>query len=461
VAVVASYGLGLPATESVWFGAMISVSSTMVVVKILSAGGVTSTLASRVMIGLLVVQDLAVIPMLIILPQLDTPEGMLPKLLWSSAIAALSIVSVFFLGTRLLPRLLKRVLVWGAGELFLVAVVTTGVGIGFAAHAAGFSFALGAFIAGVILSESEFSHQALSDVVPLRDIFGLLFFVTVGMLFDPAFALGNTRLISVVVAAIIVGKAVITGVITRLFGYQNMAPWIVGLGLAQIGEFSFVLARMGLSGGFLSRVTYDLTLTSTVITMALAPIVSSLALPLGRAWRARRKSRSVLKPIELPNAGVQEHVIVAGYGRAGRAVSRALTEAGIPFVVVELNHALMTDVSAGGLRGVWGDIARDEIMSAARIDRARMLLLTMPDQNTVHLTIQRAKVLNPKLVVIARAAREHHLEELRNLGVAAAVQPEFEGGVEIVRQALIRSGQDEGTTSQILDRLRNDLYKGR
>jgi len=459
-AMAAIYGLGLSYSEAIWFGAMISVSSTMVVVKILSAGGVTSTLASRVMIGLLVVQDLAVIPMLIILPQLDTPVGVLPKLLWSIAIAALSIVSVYFLGTRLLPRLLKAVLAWGDSELFLVTVVTTGVGVGYAAHAAGFSFALGAFVAGIILSESEFSHQALSDVVPLRDIFGLLFFVTVGMLFDPSFVLGNLLLIGVVVAAIFAGKALIIGVVTRLFGYQNMAPWIVGLGLSQIGEFSFVLARIGFSGSFISKATYDLTLTSTVITMALAPIVSRMALPLGRAWREHLKRKSPVKPIELPALGTREHVIVAGYGRAGRAVARAMTQAKIPFVVVEMNHALMTDVTAAGLPGVWGDIARSEILSAARIDRARMLLLTMPDQNTVHLAIHYAKLLKPELTVIARAAREHHLEELRNLGVAAAVQPEFEGGVEMVRQALMRWGHAEESTLLILDHLRKDLYKG-
>jgi CPA2 family monovalent cation:H+ antiporter-2 len=284
-ALAASYGLGLLPTEAIWFGAMISVSSTMVVVKILSAGGFTSTLASRVMIGLLVIQDLAVIPMLIILPQLGSPDSALTKLAGSFAIAAVSLVSVFLLGTRLLPRLLQFVLAWGARELFLVSVVTIGVGLGYAAHLVGLSFALGAFVAGLILSESEFSHQALSDVIPLRDVFGLLFFVTVGMLLDPAFALLHAAQIGIVVPAIFVGKALIIGGVTRLFGYRKMAPWIVGLGLSQIGEFSFVLARTGLSTGSLSKGTYDLALTCTIVTMALAPIVSGMALPLGRKFR--------------------------------------------------------------------------------------------------------------------------------------------------------------------------------
>ena len=284
-ALATSYGLGLPPSEAIWFGAMISVSSTMVVVKILSAGRVTSTLASRVMIGLLVIQDLAVIPMLIILPQLSSPDSPLTKLAGSFAIAVVSLVSVFVLGTRLLPRLLKFVVAWGSRELFLVTVVTIGVGLGYAAHLTGLSFALGAFVAGLILSESEYSHQALSDVIPLRDVFGLLFFVTVGMLLDPAFALRHAVQVGIVVAAIFVGKALIIGGVTRLFGYRNMAPWIVGLGLSQIGEFSFVLARTGLSTGSLSKDTYDLALTCTIVTMALAPIVSGTALPLGRKFR--------------------------------------------------------------------------------------------------------------------------------------------------------------------------------
>jgi K+:H+ antiporter len=282
------YGLRLSATESVWFGAMISVSSTMVVVKMLSAGGVTTTLASRVMIALLVIQDLAVIPMLIILPQLSGGENLLPQLARSLGIAAVSLVAIYVAGTRVLPGLLKRVLAWESRELFLVAVVTTAVGVGYAAHGVGLSFALGAFIAGIVLSESDISHEALQDVAPLRDVFGLLFFVSVGMLFDPAFVVAHAGQIIAGVILIFIGKTVIIGGLTRLFGYRNMAPWIVGLGLSQIGEFSFVLARTGVSTMSLSKETYDLALTCTILTMGLAPLVAGMALPLGRRWRAWR-----------------------------------------------------------------------------------------------------------------------------------------------------------------------------
>ena len=284
-ALAAKYLLAIPTTEAIWFGAMISVSSTMVVLKTLSAAGLTTTLASRVMIGLLVVQDLAVIPMLIVLPQLGgPPETILPSLAKSLALSALVLAVIHVAGTRLLPGFLQFINAWGSPELFLLSVVAIGVGIGYATHLAGMSFALGAFVAGIVLSESEFNHQAFTTIEPLRDIFGLLFFVSVGMLFDPAFALANGLKIALTVAAIFAGKSLITGFIARAFGYVNMAPWIIGLGLSQIGEFSFVLARTGFKAKLISTDTYNLAITATVLTMALTPLVSAAALPLGRRF---------------------------------------------------------------------------------------------------------------------------------------------------------------------------------
>ena len=168
-------------------------------------------------------------------------------------------------GTRLLPALLRRIVRWGSRELFLVAVVAAGVGVGALTYQLGLSFAIGAFVAGLILSESELSHQALSDVTPLRDMFGLVFFVSVGMLFDPRYVIDHAGQVALVVAVIVFGKAVIFGVLARAFGYGYMAPWIVGLGLSQIGEFCFVLARTGRGGGLISKDTYDLVLTATVL----------------------------------------------------------------------------------------------------------------------------------------------------------------------------------------------------
>ncbi len=452
--------LGMPVTEAIWFGAMISLSSTVVVLKTLSAAGVTSTLASRVMIGLLVVQDLAVVPMLIILPQLGDFDRLFGKLARAMGIATAFLAVVVILGTWLLPKLLRRVLAWGSRELFLVSVVAIGVGVGYATQKVGLSFALGAFVAGLILGESEFSHQALSDVVPVRDIFGLLFFVTVGMLLDPGYALAHPAQIALVVLLIFLGKSLIVGGVTRAFGYVNMAPWIVGLGLSQIGEFSFVLARSGVAAGLLSKPTYDLALTCTVLTMALSPVVSGMALPLGRAWRGWRKPTKVPVVPDLAREKLDAHIVVAGYGRSGRAAARVLGAAGIPVVVVELNHAEFRDLSSDGLSGVWGDVTSEEILHAARIESARILLITVPNASTVYLSVERAKRLNPKLVVIARAVQAHNVAELRRLGVDAVIQAEFEGGVEMVRQALVRYPYEDAAMQRLVSGVRDEFYGG-
>ena len=354
--------------------------------------------------------------------------------------------------------LLRRVLALGSRELFLVSVVAIGVGVGFATQSMGLSFALGAFIAGLILGESEFSHQALSDVVPVRDILGLLFFVTAGMLLDPRYAIAHAAQVAVIVILIFLGKSLILGGLARAFGYVNMAPWIVGLGLSQVGEFSFVLARSGAGAGLISKTTYDLALTCTIATMALSPLVASMALPLGRAWRAWRKPATAPAQTDLSTEALRDHIVVAGYGRSGKAVARVLRAAGIPLVVVELNHAVFSNLDAHGLQGIWGDITSEEILRAARVDSARILVLTVPNLSTVHLSVDRARRLNPKIVVIARATQEPHLVELGKLGVDAVVQAEFEGGVEMVRQALVRYPADPATTSRLVSDVRREFY---
>lgn len=451
--------LHLPVTEAVWFGAMISVSSTMVVLKTLAAGGVTTTLASRVMIGLLVIQDMAVIPMLIVLPRLGGPaEAIVPNVLRSLGVAILVLAAVYVVGVRVLPLFLRRILTWGSRELFLVAVVALGVGIGYASHMAGISFALGAFVAGIVLSESEFSHQALSDIVPLRDIFGLLFFVSVGMLFDPGFAWSNMWTIAATVVLIFIGKSLFIGLLARCFGYRNMAPWIIGLGLAQIGEFSFVLNRAGLHAQLISRDTYNLALACTVLTMALSPLLSSVALPLGRFWRGRFPrpaafAEALPSPLEI--AG---HVIIGGYGRTGHAAARAFREAGVPVVIVELNHSLYRDLSLAGFPGIWGDCTRPEILGAAGLASAKILLLTFPDVSTISLAVQIARQSNSGIMVIARAARSSQIAVLRGNGVDAAVQPEFEGAVEMVRQGLSHYKFPPETAESFLTALRHDLH---
>jgi CPA2 family monovalent cation:H+ antiporter-2 len=458
---VAGIGLaaGLPGTDALWFGSMAALSSTMVVLKTLAATGTTSTLASRVMIGLLVVQDLAVVPMLILLPQAGAGTTNAGRLLGAVAMAAAFVVGMVVVGTRWLPAVLRRVAAWGSRELFLVAVVAAGVGIGAIAHAMGLSFAIGAFVAGVVLSESELSHQALSDIEPLRDVFGLLFFVSVGMLFDPQYVLAHAVLVASLVAAIVLGKALVCGAVARAFGYRNMAPWVVGLGLAQIGEFSFVLARAGRSGGYIGAETYDLALSCTVVSMALSPLVFPGLLPAARALARRLRPAPPAADRTVVRDDLENHVVVAGYGRTGRAVVEALQAAGLPYLVVDLHHDAVRPLVEQDMPAIWGDIASDAIQRAAGVPRARMLVMAVPEWKTVRLGLERARQLNPRLFVVARAGTTAQVETLRQLGVEAVVQPEFEGGIAMVRRALGACERPEEEIDRLARALRRGLYE--
>jgi CPA2 family monovalent cation:H+ antiporter-2 len=455
---MARTALGMPPSDAFWFGSIVSLSSTMVVLKTLAAEGTTSTLASRVMIGLLIVQDLAVVPMLILLPLVGGAGDVLSRLLQASLIAAAFLLAMVLVGTRLLPALLRRVVAWGSRELFLVAVLAAGVGIGSLTFQLGLTFAIGAFVAGMVLGESELSHQALSDVGPLRDVFGLVFFVSVGMLFDPRYVMAHAGEVALIVAVIVAGKSLICGLVARAFGYVNMAPWIVGLGLSQIGEFGFVLARAGKAGHFIAQDTYDLALTCTVLSMALSPLVFSGAIPAARAWARWRTPVRPSTGAHAPPVSTENHVVVAGYGRTGHAVADALERVGLPYVLVELNFEALLRPREQGVPVVWGDISSEDILRAAGIPHARMLVMAVANWSAIRLGIERAKRLNPRLFVVARAATAGQVEDLRALRADAVVQPEFEGGIQMVRQALAQCDRTDDEIDRLTAVLRKALY---
>lgn len=451
--------LGWETQHAIWFGAMISLSSTMVVLKILMAQGVTRTLASRAMLGLLIVQDLAVAPLLIGLPKLSHPENLLPELGKAALQGAVFLAAMIFVGTRVIPALLRMIARWNSRELFLVAVVSLGVGVGYGTYLFGLSFAFGAFIAGMVVSESEFSHQALSDIVPLRDIFGLLFFASAGMLLDPSFLIENFGIVTATVVIVMLGKALIFGTLSRIFGYGNAAPWVIALGLCQVGEFSFVLARTGLQLGSISEEVYSFALTTTLATMVISPLLSRAALPLARVWRSFTPQDRPMATFNLPEGGLEGHVVVAGYGRTGHTAVQVMRNVGLPFVVIELDHRKAESLRRERLPVIWGDSSREEVLAAAGVDQARLLVITMPIAENIRLTVEQARRLQPGLHVVARALYQDHLTELRNLGVYEAVQPEFEAGLEIVRQVLSHFSLSSSDVYRFSEAVRDDHYR--
>lgn len=448
--------MGLSTKHALWLGAIASLSSTMVILKTLMNQGFMGTLSSKVMIGMLIVQDLAVVPMLVILPQLNDPAMGVPALGLAAVKAAVFLGAMLLLGTRLLPRLLKMVAQLGSRELFLLAVTAIGLGVGYGTHLVGLSFAFGAFVAGMVLSESDFGHQALSDVVPLRDIFGLLFFASVGMLLDPAFLVDHLVEVVAVVGAIGLGKGLIFGGLSRLFGYGNVIPLAVGLGMFQIGEFAFVLARVGVSTDSIDHRLYSLILTAAIVTMALTPLISGQT---GRLYRLKQRlfDHERLETLNLPDDGLSGHVVVIGAGRHGSRIASWLGELGSACVVVEVDHRKLEAARDEGLPIVFGDATHEVVLEAANVARARLVLITLPDPVSTGAVVTTVRRHHASLPIVARTTGLASVPRLVELGVSGVVLPEVEASMEMLRQALLHLGVPNPEVHHRTEALRDEL----
>ena len=370
--------LGWEHGPALWLGGIASLSSTMVILKTLMAQGMLGTLSSRVMVGILIVQDLAVVPLLILLPQLTNPTAGVSLLALALLKSAAFLFLMLVIGIRLLPRLLAVIARWNSRELFLLTVTTIGLGIGYATYLAGLSFAFGAFIAGMVLSESDYGHQALSDIIPLRDLFGLLFFTSVGMLLDPVFLLDNWSEIALLIVALAVGKGLLMMAIVRSFGYGNVIPLAVGLTMFQIGEFSFVLGQVGFSGHFLSSEQYYYILAVAIISMFLTPLLSGLTGPL-YGIKKKLLKKDTLQTINLPNEGLYDHIIIAGGGQVGQYIASILSRLSVSFVIIDLSYRAIEQCKQKGYPAIFGDAAQDVVLEAANLEGARQLMITVPD----------------------------------------------------------------------------------
>jgi monovalent cation:H+ antiporter-2, CPA2 family len=443
--------------QSVWFGAAISVSSTMVILKTLMNQGWLGTLSSRVMIGMLIVQDLALVPMLIALPQLAKSSFNFIDLGISLLKASLFILAMWGAGMRLIPYILRKVAGWKSRELFLLCITGLGLGIGYATYLFGLSFAFGAFVAGLVLSESDYGHQALSDIIPLRDLFGLLFFVSVGMLLDPGFLWINLKMVLAVTALVALGKGLLFASLVRLFGYGNVVPLAAGLGLFQIGEFSFVLARMGQEVKILSAEAYSLLLTTAVVTMLLTPFLSGLTAPL-YSWRRQFSKREILHSVNIPEAGLHQHVVILGGGRVGQHIAQVLARLQLPFIIIEASQFSFEQCKQQAFPTIFGDATHQSVLEAADVARARLLLLTIPSVAVAKGVLETVIRINSSLPVIARAEGIQQMFDLSRAGVHQVVQPEFEAGLEMTRQALLHLEIPAREIQSYLDAVRSEIY---
>jgi len=461
LSILLGFGIGKlfnwPFTDAVWFGGLIALSSTMVILKTLMSQGRMGTLSSRVMIGMLIVQDLAVVPLMIILPQLNRPGAGIPALGWAAVKAAAFLFLMIFIGTRLIPKLLAYIARRNSRELFLLAVTAVGLGVGYGTYLFGLSFAFGAFVAGMVLSESDYGHQALSDIIPLRDIFGLLFFVSVGMLLDPVFLIKNWQTILMVVLFVSAGKGLIFSGLSRVFGYGNVIPLALGLGMFQVGEFSFVLARVGISTHSISNDLYSLTLATAIVTMLFTPFVSGLTSPL-YGLRKRMFKKEPVQTINLPEAGLGGHVVIAGGGRVGFYVGQVLQRLDMAFVIIEIDYRRVTQVKRMGFPVIYGDVTRDVVLEAGNVKKANLVLITTPRLDVTGTACDQIRHLNPGVSMVARAEGIEQMQALHDQGIQQVVQPEFEAGLQFTRQALLHLNIPATEIQTYTDAFRRELY---
>jgi CPA2 family monovalent cation:H+ antiporter-2 len=342
-------------------------------------------------------------------------------------------------------------------ELFLLATTTLAIGVGYVTWRLGLSLALGAFVAGLVINESEYAHQALSDVIPLRDLFGMVFFVSVGMLLDPAVVREQPGTLFAVVATVIVGKGLIFAGVVRAFGYRHVVPLALGLTLFQVGEFSFVLASVGRETSAIPNAMYALVLNTAVATMVLTPIVSALTPRIYGRFAARRRREEPLAS-NVPSTGLADHVMIAGAGRVGRSVADALAHLGLPFVLLEIDDRRVRQARGAGLPIVYGDSSQPVVLEAAGIERALAILVTVPAFSDVRDIVHAVRRVRRGLPIIARAEGSEALRALYELGIQEVTSPEYEAAIEMTRQALLYFHVPPHEVLQVASAIRRERY---
>jgi CPA2 family monovalent cation:H+ antiporter-2 len=452
--------------EALVFGLALSVASTVVLLRALEARGVLDSVNGRIAVGWLIVEDLVMVLVLVLLPALagllggkiDATTG--GGSLWLTLGITLAEVAAFIalmlvVGRRLFPYLLWQVARTGSRELFTLCVIAAAVGVAFgAAKLFGVSFALGAFFAGMMLRESEFSHRAADESMPLRDAFAVLFFVSVGMLFEPRILVDEPLRVLAVVGIVLVGKTLAAVALVLAFRYPLNTALTVGASLAQIGEFSFILAGMGMALGLLGSEGHSLILAGALISIALNSVVFAAIEPL-QAWMRQRSSLArelesrddplAQLPASVDQALLSGQVVLVGYGRVGRRIAQSLGEHGIPYVVAEQNRELVEQLRARAIPAVAGDACDPVVLIQAHIARAAMLVIATPDSFDVRKIVDLARTLNPGVEVVLRTHSDDEAVLLEQEGIGKVFMGEHELALGMTRHVLsrMRGGEEK------------------
>lgn len=449
---------------SIFLGFLVALSSTAIVLKILSERGEVESPYGNISICILIFQDLSIILMVLLVPLLAGSTDLSFIAMIVSLVKTISIVALLLIsGKFLIPAVLYQIVKTRNRELFLLGMVLISLGMALLTSMVGLSLAIGAFLVGLILSESEFSHQALSEILPLRDIFSSLFFISIGMLLDMSFVLDNASIILLVIISIIAIKFILSLITTAFLGYPLHTAILVGLSLAQIGEFSFVLSLIGVQSGLLDNDIYQIFLASAILTMMITPFMIQIGPKIeNKASKMKFPSLAIFgdqfdkEPIRTT---LENHVVIAGYGMNGRNLSRVLSATNIPFIVLEMNPETVISEKRKGLPIFYGDASKEEVLKHTNISKAKILVVAISDAAHTRMMVKTARKLNPAIYIITRIRYISELEELYKLGADEVIPEEFETSIEIFSRVLSRYLIPREEIQKNIEKVRTDGYE--
>lgn len=458
---------GVPWQQGVFWGFLLSLSSTAIVLKALAANGESESLHGRATIGILVFQDLAVVPMILLAPILSSPsEGAALSILLTLGKSVVVVGLVVAAAWYLVPKLLEHIVRSRSRELFLLTIIVLCLGIAWLTALGGLSLALGAFIAGLVISESEFSHQAMAEVLPFRDSFNSLFFVSIGILMDWRILLEYPFVVTGLLAAIFAIKFVTGAGAVLAVAIPPRSAVMAGVALAQVGEFSFILAQVGQENKLLTGAPYQVFLAVSVCSMIITPFLMQWSPHLARRaeamqrlrhWFPGRTTAHVLEA-EGRHLRIKDHVIIVGYGLNGRNLARVLSETEVPYIALSLDGDTVQRETKHGLPLYYGDATNPNVLRHVKIEDARVLVVALADPFMARRTVQVARGLNPKLHIVVRTRYLRELEELQQLGADDVVPEEFETSIEIFALVLRTYNMPQEFVMRKAEQIRREGY---
>ncbi|HKP67890.1 MAG TPA: cation:proton antiporter [Pyrinomonadaceae bacterium] len=458
---------GRSLSQAVFFGFLVALSSTAIVLKSYVDRNEVDAPHGRAGIAILLFQDISIVFMLLAVPLLggeDIVTFTSIVLNLGSSLVALAVL--VFASWLLLPLLLKKIVHLRSAEAFILTVVLFCLGMSWVTSHFGLSLALGAFIAGMVLADTDYSHQATAEILPFRDVFNSLFFVSIGMLLSVTTMIANIGTVILFVVTLIVLKVFIVWAVIRLLGYSQRIAVMVGLGLAQVGEFSFVLAKAGQGANLLPEREYQIFLAASIISMIATPFIISASPRIG-FWLQRFLKDGSAAEVEnseedihlTSSGGLQQHTIIVGYGLNGKNLARVLRAVGVPYVVLELNAEVVRRAKLKGEKINFGDATRREVALHAGVEQAWSLVLAMSDPAAARRTVALARSLNADLHIIVRTRYVAEITELYELGANEVIPEEFETSIEIFSRVLHHYGIARNTIEQQIARIREQGYE--